>query len=120
MKKNKIIFWVSTSLVAGMMLMSGGMYLTQNLAIADGLKTLGFPPYMLYILGVSKLLAAGALLQPLFPRLREWAYAGLTFTFLGAVISHVATATPFVAPLAFLAVLAVSWMYNNRVQLAIK
>lgn len=119
MKKNKIIFWVSTAIVAGMMLMSGGMYLSQNPTIADGLKSLGFPSYMLYILGVSKLLAAGALLQPIFPRLREWAYAGLTFTFLGALISHVATATSFVAPLVFLIILAVSWVFNNRIQAAI-
>jgi hypothetical protein len=114
MKKDKIIFWVSTAIVAGMMLMSGGMYLTKNPDIVNGLHALGFPPYMLYILGVSKLLAGGALLQPLFPGLREWAYAGLTFTFIGAVISHIATSTPFVAPIVFLAVLAVSWAYNQR------
>ncbi len=118
MKKNKIIFWVSTSIVSGMMLMSGGMYLSQNPAITEGLKTLGYPSYMLYILGVAKLLAAGALLQPIFPRLREWAYAGLTFTLLGAVISHVATSTPFIAPIVFLAVLALSWVYNNRLHAA--
>ncbi len=118
MKKNKIIFWVSTGLLSGMMLMSGGLYLSQNPSITDGLKTLGYPPYMLYILGVSKLLAAAALLQPMFPRLREWAYAGLTFTFLGAFISHAATSTPFIAPLVFTAVLAVSWVYNNRLQSA--
>jgi len=114
MKKDKIIFWLSTAIVAGMMLMSAGMYLTKNTDIANGLHALGFPSYMLYILGVSKLLAGGALLQPLFTGLREWAYAGLTFTFIGAVISHLATGTPFLAPLIFLAVLAVSWIYNHR------
>ena len=114
MKKNKIIFWIATGMVSGMMLMSAGMYLTQNAQLTEGFKTLGYPLYMLYILGVAKLLAAIGLLQPISPKVREWAYAGLTFTFIGAVWSHLATATPFVMPLVFLAILGVSYIYNSR------
>lgn len=114
MKKNKIIFWISTGIVAAMMLMSGAMYLTHNPKITEGLSTLGYPPYMLYILGIAKLLAAVGLLQPLYPKLREWAYAGLAFTFIGATWSHLATATPFVGPVVFLVMLMVSWYFNSK------
>ena len=106
MKKNKLIFWIST--------MSAIMYFSHNPQVTEGFKTLGYPPYMLYILGTAKLLGAIALLQPLWPRLREWAYAGATFTLLGAAISHIATATPFAAPLVMLAILAASWWANNQ------
>jgi uncharacterized membrane protein YphA (DoxX/SURF4 family) len=116
MKTNKIIFWVTTGIVSAMMLMSSGMYLTKNPQLTEGFKVLGYPMYMLYILGLAKLLAAIGLLQPMFPKLREWAYAGLTFTFIGAIWSHLATGTPFVMPLVFLVVLAVSYVYNMRLR----
>ncbi|MCF8449496.1 MAG: DoxX family protein, partial [Taibaiella sp.] len=74
----------------------------------------GYPAYMLYILGIAKLLGAIGLLQPVSPRLREWAYAGLAITFIGATWSHVATATPFIGPMIFLVILAVSWVFNSK------
>lgn len=114
MKTNKIIFWVTTGIVAAMMLMSSAMYLTKNEEITKGMSTLGYPAFMIGILGVAKLLAAIGLLQPVSPRVREWAYAGLTFTFIGATWSHLSTGTPFVAPLLFLVIVAVSWFYNNK------
>lgn len=116
MKKNKIIFWTATGLMAGLMAMSASMYLTMNAQITTGFKTLGYPVYFIYILAAAKLLAAAGLLQPFSPRLREWAYAGLTFTLLGAAISHMATATPFVGPLVFLGILGVSWAFNNKLK----
>lgn len=113
MKGKKIAFWTTTGIVAAMMLMSAGMYLTHSAQLVAGFQTLGYPGYMLNILGLAKLLAAIALLQPFAPRLREWAYAGLTFTFIGAIWSHAATGTPFIMPLVFLIVLAISWWMNS-------
>jgi hypothetical protein len=116
MKTNKIIFWAATGIVSAMMLMSSSMYLTKNPQLTEGFKTLGYPMYMLYILGLAKLLAAIGLLQPMFPKVREWTYAGLAFTFIGAIWSHAATGTAFVMPLVFLVVLAVSYVYNMRLR----
>ncbi|MHB8813157.1 MAG: DoxX family protein [Steroidobacteraceae bacterium] len=50
---------------------------------------LGYPPYLLYILGVWKFGGAAVILLPSFRRLKEWAYAGAIFDFSGAVASHV-------------------------------
>ncbi|WP_345084008.1 DoxX family protein [Nemorincola caseinilytica] len=118
MKKNKIIFWTLTGLMAGLMTMSASMYFTMAPQITSGFKTLGYPVYFIYLLGTAKILAAIGLLQPFSPRLREWAYAGLTFTLLGAAISHMATATPFIGPLIFLGILALSWVFNNKLKKA--
>ena len=76
---------------------------------------LGYPPYFLTVLGVWKVLGAIAILMPRFPRLKEWAYAGIFFDLTGAAASYAAagdhgvSAFHILAPL-FLAVLAVaSW-----------
>ncbi|HRG79756.1 MAG TPA: DoxX family protein, partial [Cyclobacteriaceae bacterium] len=53
-------------------------------------KQLGYPPYMLPFLGVAKLLGVIALLVPGFPRIKEWAYAGMFFDLTGAVYSGLA------------------------------
>lgn len=118
MKTNKIIFWTTTGLIAAGFAMSASMYFSQNPKVMEGFKFLGFPMYFVYLLGTAKILAAIGLLQPFSPRLREWAYAGVTFVLLGATISHAATATPFISPLVFLAILGISWVFNNRVRKA--
>ena len=118
MKKNKIIFYATSGIIAAMMLMSAGMYLSRSQQLADGFRLMGYPQYMLFILGTAKLLSVVGLLQPWSAKLREWTYAGLTFTFIGAIWSHVATSTSFVMPLVFLGVLAVSWVYNRKLAAA--
>jgi len=55
--------------------------------VAELIGRLGYPPYFLVILGIWKLLGAVALLIPKFPRLKEWAYAGVIFDLTGAVAS---------------------------------
>jgi len=54
-----------------------------------GMKSLGYPIYILHFLGLAKLLGVAAILYGKQHRLKEWAYAGFTFDLLGAVYSHV-------------------------------
>ncbi|MES2616624.1 MAG: DoxX family protein [Bacteroidota bacterium] len=115
MKRDRIIYLVTTWGVALMMLMSSAMYLTKNPELMAGFQTLGLPVYMIGILGVAKLLGAIALLLPKFEKVKEWAYAGFAFTFIGAVIIHLATNTSFAGPLVFLIVLGVSYFFRQRV-----
>ena len=89
-KRNKIIYWVFTALVAFGMLASGVQQIVQNKEMADMLAHLGYPPYFMTIIGVWKILAVIAILVPGFKLLKEWAYAGLFFTMTGALISHLA------------------------------
>jgi uncharacterized membrane protein YphA (DoxX/SURF4 family) len=84
MKKITIAYWISTGLFAFMMLGSAiPDALSMQLAV-DGFTKMGFPTYMLPFLGIAKMLGVAAILIPGFPRIKEWAYAGLIIDLLGA------------------------------------
>ena len=76
MKKDKIIYWVSTGLISAMMLFSAYAYFTSS-QISEAFKHLGFPDFFRVELGSAKLLGALVLLIPQIPvKIKEWAYAG--------------------------------------------
>jgi uncharacterized membrane protein YphA (DoxX/SURF4 family) len=57
-------------------------------------KHLGYPPYLLVFLGTAKILGVAAVLAPGLPRIKEWAFAGLTFDVTGALYSHLSGGDP--------------------------
>lgn len=118
MKKEKIIYWISTGLVAAGMLMSSFMYLSKNPELLENFKQLGFPAFFIPMLGIAKLLGAISLVNPWIEKLKEWAYAGFTFTFIGAIWSHIATNTPFIPALVLLVILAISYFFNGKIEKA--
>lgn len=82
-------YWTATGILA-LVLVSGGVaYLLRVEAAVAGIVALGYPVYFLSILGFWKVLAGIAILAPRFPRLKEWAYAGIVFDLTGAFASHV-------------------------------
>jgi len=121
MKKNKIIFWISTTLI---FLWEGIMPLSTVLFAPDyvtaGTKPLGYPDYFAYALIICKFLGSTSLMLPKLPsKLREWAYAGLTFNLLFAVISHAAVdknVTFMLMPVVVGAILAASYFSNQKIQ----
>jgi len=116
MKTTRIIYWVSTALVALMMTFSAFAYLTQE-EIKQGFQHLGFPDYFRVELAIAKLLGAVVLLLPLAPKFKEWAYAGFAFTFISAFIAHTALADPIsnrMGPVIAMVLLAVSYLAYQR------
>ena len=89
-KRNKLIYWVATSLLALGMFSSGLQQVLHTQTIMDFMVPLGYPSYFFYIIGVWKILAVIAILTPGFKLLKEWAYAGLFFVMTGALLSHLA------------------------------
>jgi uncharacterized membrane protein YphA (DoxX/SURF4 family) len=80
--------------------------------VLEGMAHLGYPAYFATILGVWKVLGAVAVLAPRFPRLKEWAYAGIFFDLTGAAASHAASgdaAGKVITPLVLVAIAAASW-----------
>jgi uncharacterized membrane protein YphA (DoxX/SURF4 family) len=80
--------------------------------VTETLHHLGYPLYLLTIMGIAKVLAIIALLAPRFPRLKEWAYAGIFFVYAGAASSHFAVQDPtdkVVVPIVFAILTLVSW-----------
>jgi uncharacterized membrane protein YphA (DoxX/SURF4 family) len=90
MKKTKILFWIFTVLFGGFMLMTGIQNIMMTPESIDLITTqLGYPQYMIPFLGVAKTLGVIGIVIPGFPRLKEWAYAGLFFDITGAVYSMI-------------------------------
>jgi uncharacterized membrane protein YphA (DoxX/SURF4 family) len=90
-KGRKIGYWITTGLVA-LGLFGGGT--ADALAVPEAIvifEGLGYPTYLLHLVGVAKVLAAITILVPKFPRLKEWAYAGIVIDMIGAAYSHVAS-----------------------------
>lgn len=111
------VYWVSTSLLALAMIGAGIQELRHAPELVEGAKGLGYPEYLLSILGIAKLLGAPVLIAPQFRVLKEWAYAGFTFDFTGALISHAIVGDPLevAAPSAVcLAVLSISYVFYRR------
>jgi hypothetical protein len=104
-------YWVVTGLLCAE-LGAGGFLDVLRTHYAVGIVTrLGYPPYILTILGLWKLLAIPALLAPGFTRLKEWTYAGICFDMTGAAMSHAACGEgkAVIAPLVIAALAVVSW-----------
>ena len=116
MSKRAIGYWAATGFLATELSTGGILELCHSNAafgIVMTIDHLGYPVYVLNILGVWKLLGALALLVPRFPILKEWAYAGVMFNMTGAIVSHLCSGdsvTKVLAPLMVLAATAVSWV----------
>jgi hypothetical protein len=117
MKKEEIIFWTSTIIIA---LLEGLMpALTSQTELAkEGIRHLGYPEYFGNALVIFKIIGVLAIVIPKVPaRIKEWAYAGFAFDFLFASISHgvvdgINGQTFF--PLVVLGILAVSYIYYHK------
>ena len=84
----KIIYWVSTGLVAALSVFAGFAYLSGSPQAVDGFAHVGYPQRLRIILGIAKPLGAIAVLVPGLPKLKEWAYAGFTFAWISAFVAH--------------------------------
>lgn len=118
MKRTKILYWVFTGLLAALMLLSG---IPDVLVVPDAItivKThLGYPQYIIPFLGVAKVLAAIVIIIPGFPRLKEWAYAGIVFDLGGALYSAIAVGDPISQWWSFsimFALIAASYIFYHK------
>jgi uncharacterized membrane protein len=111
-KTNKTIYWIATILLSLGMLSGGIAQILKVQQNVDGTVHLGYPIYLMSILGVWKILGVIAILIPKFKLLKEWAYAGFFFAMTGAVISHIIvgdTLLQFLAPFIFVILTIISW-----------
>jgi len=123
MKKwQKILYWVSTLWLSAGLLATGVqqvMKVQLEGALSPpgvyGITQLGFPVYILTLLGIWKLLGVVALLIPKFPLLKEWTYAGIFFLLTGAIYAHIAVSHPMkesFPSFLLLVLLFLSWYYR--------
>ena len=112
MKTKNAAYWISTTVVCGFAAYASFAYLTRDAKIMGSFSSLGYPDYFPAILGVAKILGILALIFPGAPRVKEWAYAGFTFIFIGAACSHLASGQDKAAvmPAANLVMLVISYI----------
>jgi len=80
--------------------------------VDEVVSSLGYPVYILFILGVWKILGAAAIIAPGLPRLKEWAYAGSFLQITAAAVSHAIVGndlTMLIYPIVVTVVTLVSW-----------
>lgn len=115
-KTKNIAYWTTTVLIAFCIGSGGVAQVARVQGTVDGfVHILGYPLYFVTILGVWKVLGAIAILVPRFPRLKEWAYAGIFFDLTGAAASSAgvgvygAYAFHILAPLILTGFAVASW-----------
>lgn len=114
-KRDTIIYWIATVWLALGMVSTGIVQILRTDMEVQAMAPLGYPLYLLTLLGIWKLLGVVAILMPKFPLLKEWAYAGFFFTMSGAIFSHVAAGEGVVKALPALLLLVltvVSWYFR--------
>lgn len=114
-KRNKIIYWVATLWLALGMLSTAIVQLIKMDEEVQNFTNLGYPLYLMTLLGVWKILGVIAVLIPKFPLLKEWAYAGFFFAMSGAIFSHLISGDDAIAlfgPTLLLILTVLSWYYR--------
>jgi hypothetical protein len=113
-----IAYWIATTIIGLETLAGGFVDLTNGREaifagnpVVEVVTSLGYPAYVLTILGIWKILGAITLIVPGVRRLKEWAYAGIVFELSGAAASHAIRhqGSDIVAPLVLLGVALASW-----------
>lgn len=118
-KKITIAYWVSTGIFAFFLIGDGLGGVLQAEAGKVSLAALGYPMYLLTIIGIAKILAALAILQNKYKTLKEWAFAGFAITCFGAFASHYfshSSALMLVLPFIFLGIMAVPYILWKKIE----
>jgi len=118
MKKIHILYWVFTGLYAIFIFVTAIPNVISNTQSVDMIvKMMGYPMYFLPFIGIAKCLGAIALIIPGYPRIKEWAYAGLFFDLVGAVYSFISLGLPakdWLPMLLFFLVLGLSYYFYHK------
>lgn len=114
-KTRKIIFWIATVWLSLGMVSTGIVQIIKMEEEVKMMNNLGYPDYLMTILGIWKILGVIAILLPKLPIVKEWAYAGFFFTMSGAIISHLAIKDELITlfpPLLLLVLTILSWYFR--------
>ncbi len=113
-----MLYWATTSLIALETFLGGVVDLTHGRTgvvrgpfVTQVVTSLGYPAYVLAVIGVLKIPGAVTIVVPGLLRLKEWAYAGIVFELSGAAASHAACGRwgDSIAPLSLLCLAIASW-----------
>ncbi len=111
-KAKTIAYWIFTAMVSVQIIMGAILDFSNNVNFKLTLSHLGYPKYLLPILGAYRIAALIVILSPKMPRIKEWMYAGVFAELVIAVISHMAVSDPagkWIPALSFAFITFASW-----------
>ena len=118
MRRNKIIYWIFTSIVFAFDSLIPALTSNTQLAV-DGIRHLGYPDYFRVELTIFKVLGGILLILPMVPRrYKEWAYVGFGINFISAAVAHMATegfSSQVILPLVLLVMLIISYATFQKI-----
>jgi len=117
MKTAKILYWVFTILICALMVFSAVQEIINGPESVKFMAGIGLPAKLNPFLGVAKILGVIAILIPGYPRIKEWAYAGLMFDLIGAtylIISAGAPISGWVFMFIFIGILGASYFLYHK------
>jgi len=115
----RITYWIMTILLVFCIISGGAFQLIGARESVEGIIRLGYPAFFVNILGFWKVMGGIILLIPGFPRVKEWAYAGIVFDLSGAAVSNAVSGMPgwhVVVTLILLAITLLSWALRRSVR----
>ena len=121
-KTTKIVYWVLLVIFCLFHIMDG---IGGIMRAPDGVKALAnlsLPAYLMPFLGTLKILGVIALLQNKFKAIKEWAFAGFSFSLIGATVANACAITPdvkfVIMPLAILVILLIVYYCWHKLEAA--
>lgn len=121
MKKINILYWSVTGLMCAFIAMGAVIDILKTPDAISFMNQLGYPEYFIRFIGVMKVLGVIGVLIPKFPKIKEWAYAGLAFDTFGATYSHIANgdgADKFMPALIGLTLVIVSYYLFTKISVS--
>lgn len=117
MKRINVAYWICTGLLVPTLGIGSVMELAGAPESVEAITSLDFPAYLSPFLGVARLSALVVILTPRYPRLKEWAYAGLVFDATVAIYAQIAVGNPLthtIFPVMLLGVVFSSYYFHHR------
>lgn len=118
-KTIRVTYWVLNIIFCLFHVMDAGGGLAKAKAGVDAMNAMGYPIYLMVFLAVLKLLGVVALLQNKYKTIKEWAFAGFSFTLIGAAVSHICVNDPvlfIVMPIVFLVLLFALYYFWRKME----
>lgn len=116
-KTYKIIYWISTGLLA-LFILSGAFFMNSQMAI-EGTRHLGLPEWFRWELNIGHIIGGLLLIAPIDKRIKEWNYVALGIEYISALIAHLSVDGPIpmsFSPLVTTALLVVSYIYYHKLK----
>ena len=116
-KKNKIIYWISTGLVA-LFELSGAFFINSEMA-KEGMRHLGLPEWFRWELSIGHIIGGILLVVPVNKRIKEWVYVAFGIDFISATIAYLSIdgfGMNALSPVIMFGILVVSYIYYHKIQ----